>query len=268
MYGSEKTDLIVKYYDLAIGRSGEAETNWYLDKAKTFGSPVLDLACGTGRLAILLAQQGFEVTAIDNSEGMLNLFRDKLRRQPAEIGRRIRLYRQSMFDFDVGTHFNTIICCDAFFHNSNIEEQTRCLQRVAAHLTPGGRFVFNLPNPTWDFILKSEQSGGKQFEERGRYPLKGSQGTLLVEQAQAGNTLDQTITTTIRITRYDAQGNEVESGQSQWTSRYLFYYEAIQLLQRCGFEIEVLVGDYKNSPISEKGQLIFQVRLGEKIDSG
>jgi hypothetical protein len=51
-------------------------------------------------------------------------------------------------------------------------------------------------------------------------------------------------------------------------SRYLFYYEAVELLQRCGFEIESLAGDYMNGPVTEKGQLIFQVRLGKGSDSG
>jgi SAM-dependent methyltransferase len=268
MYGSEHTDLLVKYYDLAFGISGEAETGWYLSKAQAFGGPVLDLACGTGRLAIMLSQHDFEITAIDSSEGMLNLFRDKLRAQPPEVGRRIRILNQRMSDFDLGTRFNTILCCDAFFHNLTIEEQIRCLRRVASHLTADGRFVFNLPNPTWDFILKSEQSAGREFEERGRYRLERGQGALLVEQAHGVNTLEQTITTTFRFTRFDAKGNEVESGQSHWSSRYLFYYEAVLLLERCGFEIEALVGDYHNGPITEQGQLIFQVRFGEQVGSG
>jgi hypothetical protein len=135
-------------------------------------------------------------------------------------------------------------------------------------LTPQGRLVFNIPNPTWGFILKSEQSAGREFEERGRYRLEGDQGTLLVEQAHASNTLTQIITTTLRFTRFDAEGVEVESGQSQWMSRFLFYYETVLLLHRCGFEIESLVEDYENGPITEQGQLIFQVRLGERIDPG
>lgn len=267
MYGSEVTDLVVRYYDLAFGISGETEVAWYLDKVRSFGGPVLDLACGTGRLSLLLAQQGFEVTAIDNSQGMLNLFRKKLRTQPSKVRQRIRIHNQSMSDFDLGIQFNTIICCDAFFHNLCIEEQTRCLQCISSHLTPEGRFVFNLPNPNWDFILKSARPGGSEFEERGRYELKGGQGTLRVEQAQVGNTLDQTITTILRFTRFDTHGIEVESGQSQWTSRYIFYYEAIKLLSRCGFELESLVGDYQNGPLTEKGQLVFQVKRGGLVGS-
>ena len=261
MYGSEKTDLVVKYYDLAFGISGEAEVSWYLEKAETFGGPVLDLACGTGRLSLLLAQRGFEVTAVDRSQGMLNLLREKLRGQPPEVVGQIHIYNQGMAEIDLGTRFNTILCCDAFFHNLNVEEQMSCLRSVAGHLEPGGRFVFNLPNPTCDFILKGMRSGGRQFEERGRFTLEGGQGTLLVEQAQEADVLEQTITTTLRFTRFDAEGREVERGQSEWKSRYTFRFEALHLLYRCGFEVESLVGDYKNGPVTEGGQLIFQVRL-------
>ena len=87
MYGSKRTDLVVKYYDDAFGVSGDTEVGWYLSKAKVFGGPVLDLACGTGRLAFLLAHEGFQITAIDQSAGMLNQFRDKLKAQPFHGGR-------------------------------------------------------------------------------------------------------------------------------------------------------------------------------------
>ena len=83
----------------------------------------------------------------------------------------------------------------------------------------------------------------------------------MVEQAHCGNMQDQCITTTLRITRYDTEGNVVEKGESGWVTRYLFRYEAIHLLYRCGFEVETLVGDYRNGPVTEKGQLIFNVRL-------
>lgn len=261
MYGSEETDLVVKYYDDAFGISGDAEVEWYLDRARVFGDPVLDLACGTGRLALLLAREGFKVTGIDQSAGMLNQFEEKLKAQPPEIRQRVRIENQRMSDFTLDEKFDTMICCDAFFHNLTVQEEMDCLNRVAHHLTPNGRFLFNLPHPTCDFILKSSTSAGKEFEERGRYELRDRSGTLLVEQVQAGNAFDQTITTTLRITRYDTEGNEVEKGESSWTTRYLFRYEAVHLLYRCGFEVEALVGDYRNGPVTEQGQLIFQVKL-------
>jgi len=263
VYGSEKTDLVVKYYDDAFGISGDAEAEWYLSRARAFGSPALDLACGTGRLTLVLAREGFEITGIDRSAGMLRLFQEKLRAEPLEVRERVHIENQQMSGFALGGKFNTIICCDAFFHNLTVQEQMECLSCVARHLTPGGRFLFNLPNPTCEFILKSAQSAGRDFEERGRYQLRDGSGTIRVEQAHAGDALEQTITTTLRIIRYGPEGDEVERGESTWTTRYLFRYEAVHLLYRCGFEVEALVGDYRDGAVSEGGQLIFQVRLSD-----
>ena len=134
-------------------------------------------------------------------------------------------------------------------------------------MQPEGRFVFNLPNPTCEFILNAKESEGKEFVERGRYSLKEGQGTLLVEHAQDGCLLDQTITTTMRITRFDANGKEVGQHQSRWASRYMFKYEAIHLLYRCGYEVESLVGDYEDGPVTTRGQLIFQVKRSTRNET-
>jgi hypothetical protein len=142
-----------------------------------------------------------------------------------------------------------------------VQAEMDCLNKVSQHLAVEGRFVFNLPNPTCEFILASVHSAGAQFSERGRYKLTETADSLLVEQAQACNICEQTIRTKLRITRCDVDGHEIERGESAWTSRYLFPYEAIHLLYRCGFEVEVLVGDYNDGAITEKGQLIFQAKL-------
>jgi SAM-dependent methyltransferase len=264
MYGSEKTDLIVRYYDLAFGISGDAELGWYLNAAKVSGGPVLDLACGTGRIALMLAREGFEVTGIDQSVGMLRQFRGKLREETAEVREKVRIENQKMTAFSLGRKFNTVICCDAFFHNLTVEDEMSCLESVARHLTPEGHFVFNLPNPSPEFILKSTTSGGREFAERGRYELEDGSGTVLVEQAHAGKAEDQLIETTLRITVYDREGNEVESGESGWATRYLWRQEAVHLLYRCGFQVESLAGDYRNGPVKEKSQLIFDVKLSDE----
>lgn len=263
MYGSEKTDLIVKYYDLAFGISGKSELAWYLRKVQSYGGPVLDLACGTGRLAILIAKAGFEVTAIDQSNGMLNVFKKKHNILSAQDRARIWISKQSMQEFKLENKFNTIICCDSFFHNLTVDDEIKCLEHVSSHLAPGGHFVFNLPNPSCDYIQKCAKSDGKIFNERGKYLLEGEPGFLLVEEAQAINEFEQRITTRLRFTLMNENGVVIEKGESSWISRYLFQYEAIHLMYRCGFSIHSLVGDYKNGEVSEQSQLIFDVKLNE-----
>jgi hypothetical protein len=123
--------------------------------------------------------------------------------------------------------------------------------------------LFNLPSPTCEFILKAAGSGEKAFEERGRFELEGGSGTVLVEQAHAGKEEDQCIETTLRITAYDRDGNQVEKSESAWTTRYLYRYEAVHLLNRCGFQVEKLIGDYRDGSVTNKGQLIFETKLSD-----
>jgi len=183
---------------------------------------------------------------------------------PPSEGEKITIENQKMTEFSLGRKFNTVICCDAFFHNLTVEDEINCLKSVAQHLTSSGRFVFNLPNPTSEFIIKVAASVDKEFEERGRYELEDSSGTVLVEQAHAGKEKDQCIETTLRITVYGSDGNEVDRSETSWTTRYLYRYEAVHLLYRCGFQVEKLVGDYRNGPVTEKGQLIFEVKLSDE----
>jgi len=48
--------------------------------AKASGGPVLELACGTGRILLPIARQGIPIHGIDSSLPMLNVLRDKLGR--------------------------------------------------------------------------------------------------------------------------------------------------------------------------------------------
>lgn len=257
MYESDKNDPVVKYYDQTLAVTSSGDIAWFVDQAKTSGGSVLDLACGTGRLAIPLAEAGLEVTAIDSSPEMLQLFRDKLSSQPMAIQSRISIKQAKMHSFDVPESFSTVMCCDAFFHNLTIDHQLSCLHCIASHLIPDGCFVFNIPNPTIGFLSHAASSEGKVFKKRNEYPLEDTNDTILVEQAQDANLSEQTITTSLRFKRFDSRRNLIEAEESSWTTRFTFRYEAVHLLYRCGFEVESLTGNYRGAPVTENSQLVF-----------
>lgn len=256
MYGRADKDPLVKYYDETVGLSGKAELEWYLAKIDQYGGPVLDLACGTGRIALLAAKQGYNVVCIDNSEGMLTLFKKKLLKESVAIQKKIVILNGLMSHFNLHQQFGTIICVDAFFHNITVEEQIACLVCVKNHLNPEGRFVFNIPNPNCEFLLKCADSNNT-FHERKTYTLANG-NHIRVEEAQKINFLEQTITTQLRYTVINKKEHCCE--ESWWKTRYVFLYEAVHLLHRCGLEVESMVGDYENGPITTKSQLIFQAK--------
>jgi hypothetical protein len=189
---------------------------------------------------------------------MLALFEDKLDQEPEETRKRVQVLNGKMSEFSLDKKFNTIICVDAFYHIITVDEQVNCLNCILEHLTPQGRFLFNLPYPNCEFIQKYKASQGKKYKERGRFPLDEGSGSVLIEQAQLCDEQKQQIQTKLRFTTFDSRGNKVKQEESSWIIRYVFKYEAIHLLYRMGFFIEALVGNYKNGLVETGSQLIFK----------
>jgi len=100
------------------------------------GGRALELGIGTGRIALPLQQKGIEVHGIDASEAMVA----RLRRKPG--GERIPVTMGNFVDVAVEGQFSLIyVPFNTFFALWEQEEQVRCFQNVAAHLTPQGVFV-------------------------------------------------------------------------------------------------------------------------------
>src|SRR5438067_12280447 len=70
-------DRIAPFYDIEHAHFNE-DVDLYLNFAELRGGPLLELACGSGRLLVPLAQAGYEGTGVDSSAGMLNLARQGL----------------------------------------------------------------------------------------------------------------------------------------------------------------------------------------------
>ncbi|MFX0208214.1 MAG: class I SAM-dependent methyltransferase [Candidatus Hodarchaeota archaeon] len=194
----------MKYYDETVGTSGKHEIEWYLTKAHSFGDPILDIACGTGRMSILLAKEGHNIVTFDRSEGMLTRFREKLSIEHIEIKQRVQIFQQNMDNFSFKERFNTIICVDAFFHNLSEQEALKSLKCVSQHLSYQGRFLFNVPNPNQEFLQKCLGSQGKVWNIRNKYSLENSGKTILVEDTSAADIQEQLIFTKLRFTCFDS----------------------------------------------------------------
>lgn len=106
---------------------------------------VLELGIGTGRIAVPLAAKGLKVFGIDASEKMV----EKMREKPG--GDTIPVVFGNFADVKIGGQFSLIyVVFSTFFALLTQEEQVRCLQRVARHLTAEGSFVMEafVPDPS------------------------------------------------------------------------------------------------------------------------
>ena len=82
---------------------------FYVAQAQAAGSPVLELACGTGRVTIAIAEAGLRVVGLDLSPQMLARFEAKLPALPVEVRERITLVQGDMRSFDLGQRFPLVI---------------------------------------------------------------------------------------------------------------------------------------------------------------
>jgi SAM-dependent methyltransferase len=106
---------------------------------------VLELGIGTGRIAVPLAAKGLKVFGIDASEKMV----EKMREKPG--GDAIPVVFGNFADVKIGGQFSLIyVVFNTFFALLTQDEQVRCLQRVARHLTPEGAFAMEafVPDPS------------------------------------------------------------------------------------------------------------------------
>jgi SAM-dependent methyltransferase len=111
--------------------------------ARRFGGPVLELACGTGRLLAPLAAAGFPVVGVDSSGPMLERASARL----AALGLQATLVEQPLERLELKGQFRTIILgLDSFGLLIKRETQLAALRAARAHATHDGRLVLDLSN--------------------------------------------------------------------------------------------------------------------------
>lgn len=114
--------------------------------------PALELAIGAGRIALPLAARGVRVDGIDISPAMV----DQLRAQPG--GDRLAVTIGDFADVAVSGAYRLIfVVWNTFFNLLTQEEQIRCFQNVAAHLTDDGAFVIEAYVPAFLYTLRNQQ---------------------------------------------------------------------------------------------------------------
>lgn len=108
------------------------------------GGPVLDVGCGTGRVALDLAARGHDVTAIDNEPELVAALLTRARERGVEIRAEVADAR----GFDLGGTFGLVISpMQVVQLLGGPDGRAAMLERVRTHLEPGGLFAAALANP-------------------------------------------------------------------------------------------------------------------------
>lgn len=138
-------------YDEQVNRGDEAATVAFLHE-KARGGPVLELAIGTGRIALPLSRRGIRVDGIDFSPAMI------AKLQAKSGADKLGITLGNFADVAVPHTYRLIyVIFNTLFNLLTQEEQVRCFENVAAHLTDDGFFVVEGEVPSEWYRLRNNQ---------------------------------------------------------------------------------------------------------------
>lgn len=236
------------YHDPEMAQFYDLENRWaadfdYCSQLAEEAQSVLDLGCGTGQLAASLADRR-TVVGVDPAAAMLNIARRRPGGERATWveadARRLRLDRR--FDLVLLTgHAYQVFLSD--------EDQQALLSTIAAHLAPGGRFIFDTRNPT-------AQAWRDWTPEQTRRSLEHpALGTVeawsdVVHDAATGIVTYQT------HYRIPASGRQV-SAESQ--IRFITRERLSALLDHAGLKVEEWLGDWEGGAYEPTSREIIPV---------
>ncbi len=258
--GYREYKFVSEFYDYVVPYVQRQDLEFYVGLAMESGGPVLELGCGTGRVLIPTAKAGVQITGLDLSEHMLDICRQKLVGEPAEVQARVRLVHGDIRSFNLGSGFRLVtIPFRPFQHLITVEGQLACLACVRSHLVTGGRFVVEVFNPDLKRLVDVDSR-----PEYGEEPLFQMPDGRRVVRRFRNASVDlhrQVLNAEIVYDVTHPDGRE-EHLVDAFPFRYYFRYEMEHLLARAGFEVEALFGDFDRSPYGSKnpGELIFVAR--------
>jgi len=244
-----------KFYDPAVydaqvvGPPGDVVFYLALAKeAQAAGHPVLELASGTGRVAIPIARERVRVVGLDSSPDMLARAAEK-----SEGLSTVRWVEGDMREFALPERFGlAFIAFRSFQHMLTAEDQLSCLGCVRRHLVPGGRLAVHIFNP--DIFVMGQWLGARQgdLQRRGddyRHPRTGRSAKGW--ESRQYHPASQEVETTFLDEELDDEGAVVSRVYRNLRLRYIFRYEMEHLWARAGFEVEALYGDFFGGPFED-----------------
>ncbi|MFX1558993.1 MAG: class I SAM-dependent methyltransferase [Promethearchaeota archaeon] len=235
-----------EFYDLF---ADDTDIPFFLEYARRTGSPILDLAAGTGRITFVLAQEGFDVVALEQSQSMSAVAHDKLKRTPENVASRIKLVRGSMQKFSLDQKFALILVPNSFGHLLTTEDQLSTLRCVREHLLDGGIFIL-------DLYPGAQQYEHATFEDA---PAKLPDGRTVSRSGVIQSDFrTQIMHVELRYTVTDADGEVINRIDVVSKVSLIFNREVDLLIRMSGMHIEDEFGDFEKNPYTpDSGRRIF-----------
>ena len=245
--GWEGWDEYAPFYDWENARTvARRDVDFWRRLALAHDGPVLELGCGTGRIALPVLKAGARLVGVDRSAGMLARARKRVAR--ARLAQRALLIRGDIRSLPLRSRpgFNLVMAPYGILQSLTREQDLRtALASVARVTRRGGLFGVDLvPDlPRWG-------------EYRRRTSLKGKRGTnatiTLIESVRQDRRRKLTIFDHEYVER---RGRHASVHRFSLTFRTLSVPQMARRLEEAGFSIQAILGDYQGGPWDERADV-------------
>lgn len=240
MKGYEGWDDYADYYDWENAQTvGKRDIAFWKRMASSVKGPILELGCGTGRVALPVARHGATVIGIDRSESMLSRARMRITR--SRLSKRVKLIRGDIRHLPFPDQSFPLVMAPYGILQSLLDEKllSATLKQVNRVLTKKGTFGLELVAdlPAWEEYSKRQSLTGKRGPNGKPIALIES-----VKQDRRNH-----------ITRFEQEfvegrGRSASSRKFTLAFRTLTVPEMVQRLEKAGLEVTDLLGDYQGGP--------------------
>lgn len=226
--------------------------DFYLGLAREANGPVLDVACGTGRILLRLLEAGIDSEGLDLFEPMLR----RLRVKAAQMQLTPTLYQADMAEFSLPRRYGLImIPFNAFIHNMTQETQISCLLSCREHLLPGGKLAFDTFFPALEII--GTPANTRVLEGDFTHPDTGL--PMRMYDTRTFDRVEQIQDSINEIEFLAADGSVQTVHRSQVRSRYIFKQEMALLLRVAGFARWEIYADFDRRPLEKENEAMIVV---------
>jgi SAM-dependent methyltransferase len=226
---------------------------FYAREAAGAPGPVLEVGCGTARVALAVAAAGARIVGLERSAPHLAVAAARRAGSPESVRSRLALVRGDMRAYAFRRPFERVLMPFRVFQAMlTVDDQLSALAAARAALAPGGRLVLDLFDPRLD-VLAEAAEGPAPLAPTGR-SFRDGRGEWRERVAARYDLESQIVDLTYVYERAGDDGAVADRSFERIRVRYFTRWEFEHLLARAGYEVEALYGGWDGRPLAAEGE--------------
>jgi SAM-dependent methyltransferase len=261
---ADSYEVLAPHYDAAYASTKKlVDLPFYVDLAKQSGGPVLEIACGTGRVLLNIAREGIRIDGVDNSPSMLRVLKRKLEREAPGVGERVTIHEGDMRRFRLNKKYRlAIIPFRPMQHMYTVQDQVDALTSAAAHLQENGRLAFDVFYPKFDLLMSG--IGQETLDLEWTLNREKTRVVRRYFRKESVDKIQQIFLGSLIFRTYDGDRLVLEETEPLKLSYYTYpHLQALFLLT--GWEPVEEYGSFARTPLDNSaGEMIFVLRKSNR----